>query len=357
MDIRTEKRLAAMFKMVFKMKYVVSDIETADIVIVEVEAQDAVNILAQFNATYEQKPVIIFSDSPVEIDGIICLTQPCEMSVLLDSLKHTLAPKSQKESIDSIKSSAQRTANSLQQKLSPKSSRSSKPLLKQSLINQDSIYYDPDNFLQGKVTRAIKKANQLKKTVFLRCWSQRWIVISPSADFLLENINQRQMANLGLVNIDSDLVFLEEAFAEKQMAAMSETPVSEVKTTTINKFVWDLTVRTARGRIPKGILVDDHYILKQWPNLTRQSGINNSMRISALWIDKAQSINNIAKQLGIPITDVYTYFSAANAIGLFTLAQRKEDNIIKPEVANASENKKGLFSALLRKLSGKAHAK
>lgn len=356
MDKRTESRLRTVFKMVYKKQCVISKIDDSETVIINVEDQDPKKFLAEFRKDHPGKPVIIFSDSPVEIDDLICLTQPCAMSSLLDALKQTSHFTTSK----ATKNCTSRTADSLRKKLVSssdkivphKNQKKQKTTIQVSSSDQTNIYYNPDNFLQGKIVKAIEKANRQNKSVFLRCWSHRWILVSPATGFLLENIKENQLSDFGLVNIESDVIFKEEALAKKQMAAMSETPLKEVKSTAIDKFIWNISVRTALGRIPEGTSCDALYVLKQWPNLTRLTTIKNAMRISALWLDQPQSINNIAIQLDIPNIDVYTYFSAASAISLIVPASRKEDKIVIPEVTKVAENKRGLFLSLLHKLSG-----
>jgi len=354
MDKREEDRLRIVFKMVFKEKCVNTDIEDAETVIVVVEERDASKVLSDFKKAYPNKPVIILSTEPVTINGVPCLTHPCKMPLLLQAIESTVAPQTRKKSSEESAVIARKTADSLQDKLSSKVKGKSNRRTT-TITSHESIFYNPGSFLQGKVTAAIKNANDKNKSVFLRCWSHRWIVVSPSTGFLIENIKERQLANLGLINVDSDVIFGEETFTEKQMADMSETPINEIKVTPINKFIWDITVRTARGRIPTDTDQDALYSLKKWPNLTRLARIRNSMRISALWLDQSKSINQIKKELIIPAEDVYTFFSAAVAVELLTPVGDQALKKASTESKNDTNNKKGLFSALLRKLGRKSN--
>jgi len=352
MNEREEDRLRIVFKMVFKGKCVNTDIEDSSVVIVSVEDQDAKSVLNDFNQAYPNKPAIILANKSVEIGGTTCLVRPCKMPLLQQAIENTIKPVGQKKSPQQAAVIARDTANSLQEKLASKAKGKTNRRTT-TITEHESIYYNPSSFLQGKVTSAIKSANSENKSVFLRCWSHRWIVVSPSTGFLIENIKERQLANLGLINVDSDLIFSEEKFTEKQMAAMSETPINEVKVTPINKFLWDITVRTARGRIPTGTDQDAPYLLKRWPNLTRLAKVRNSMRISASWLDQAKSINQITEQLNIPIEDVYTFFSSAIVVDLLKPAGKQITNKAESEVKKKLQNKKSLFSSILQKLSGK----
>jgi len=353
MDGRSEARLRIIFKMVYKNQCSITDISKSDVVIINVEKQNEDELILEFTSQFSDKTFILLSDEFISIDNIRCITRPFKLPDLLDSLKNPTKPNTHSPTVREIKSentADKKTLQSLDRKLATKTEK-----LKPSNIesSNEDIYYDPQKFLQGKIINAIGKANKLNKTVFLRCWSRRWVLISPSSGFLVENIKERQLASLGLIctEKEQDIVFREESFTQEHMSTMSETPVKDVKATPIDKFIWDIAVRTARGRIPKGESADDIYILKQWPNLTRVSQIPNSMRISAFWLDKPQSINNIAESLSIPIKDVFTFFSAGYANGLIKKAKRKEDKLIKPELSETKKSKKGLFSAILKKLS------
>ncbi len=348
MDERSAKHFRITFKMVFKGQCVVTEISDADAVIVYSEKQNAKTVVAEFEELYPEKPFIILSDELVEIKTYQCVTRPAKLSQLLEALKQTIShlpsDSSPKPSIDNTHKLADTSA----QKIKPLAKKNN--FANKSKATYGDIHYQPKFFLQGKIIDAVKRVNQQNKSVFLHCWSHRWILICPSTDFLVENIKERQLRSLGLV-IDNDILFNEANFTHEKIALMAETPINEVKVTSIQKFIWNIAVRTARGRIPLGTSCDSLYVLKRWPNLTRLLKIPNAMRISALWLDQPRSITSIAEKLAIPIKDVFTYFSAASATGLIVMAQRREDKLTVPDVTLVKENKKGLFSALINKLS------
>ena len=216
------------------------------------------------------------------------------------------------------------------------------------------IYYRPAKFLQGKLVQAIEKSNELDENIFLKCWKDHWILVSPSTHFLLQNIGDNQIKTLGLVPLGDEndqMAFSEHSFSDNEITHMANTPATKVKITSIENFLWDLTVKTARGRIPEGTSLDELYVVHRWPNLPRLIYTANASRITAFWLDRPQSINNIIDKLGVPLEDVLTYFSAANAIGILKSAKRKEDALITPEIIKADKKKQGIFSALISKVS------
>lgn len=167
----------------------------------------------------------------------------------------------------------------------------------------------------------------------------------------MQNVGEAQIKTLGLIQLGNDMAYSEHTFSKNEISHMAKSPTSSVKVTSTEQFMWEVTVKTARGRVPEGTSLDDLYVVKYWPNLTRLSYVPNATRISAFWIDQAQSINNIVAKLNIPLEDVLTYFSAASAIGLLKPAKRKEDQLSTPDILKSDKKKHGLFSALFNKVS------
>ena len=145
--------------------------------------------------------------------------------------------------------------------------------------------------------------------------------------------------------------YSEPQFSDNEILLMAATPANKVKLTLTDQFIWNLTVKTARGRVPEGTSLDDLHVLQYWPNLPRLLHIPNAMRISAFWLDRPQSINNIILKLSIPLEDVLTYFSAASASGILKPAKRKEDEMIIPDIVIVDKKKQGIFAALISKVS------
>lgn len=345
MDQRCEDRMNTVFKMNFKSMCEKTDIADADTVILDLDNKNGDKTWKEHRKNHPDIPTVIMASEPFEKPGAIFVAKPAKLNELLDALK-TLSNKD----IDinagmSSGSKTQNVANALQDRI--KATRK---------VNEVSdnyeLYYQPDTFLQGKVINAIKKSNEIDQSIFIKCWSDRWILIIPNSNYIFQNVKESQLRNLGLVHAGDDIAYSEKIFNDDAMAVLSGSPTEQVQLTTVDKFVWDVTVRTARGRIPEGTSLDDLYILLHWPNLPRLSYIPNSSRISAFWLDQSQSINHIVEKLGVPFADVLSFFSAATATGALKLAKRNEDNLVKPEVVQIENKKRGIFSALMQKISG-----
>jgi len=341
MDKRSEERMLTIFSMNFKDQCEHVDINNADTVIYDMDDKNVNEEWSKFRAEYPDIPVIIMSKDTIDLDGVLHISKPAKLANLLTALKES----SNKEIGSSLKSTAN-VAHALQDR----DRHANKNL---GTTEKFGMYYKPEMFLQDKIVKAIKKSHELKKDIFLKCWTDHWILISPFTNFLLQNINDIQIKTLGLVVLGEgpdQLSFSEHLFSNDEIMHMANTPTNKVKIVPTDQFLWDLTVKTARGRIPEGTSLDELYVLQYWPNLPHLLHIANATRISAFWIDKPQSINNVVEKLAIPVEDVLTYFSAATATGLLMPAKRKEDMLVTPEIIETDKKRHGIFKALIGKI-------
>lgn len=347
MDHRSVDRMLTVFKMVYKGQCIAVDVAEADTVILDLDDKDVSSEWQTFRAEHPDKPAVIMAESPVHINGVPYISKPAKLPDLLQALKDTSHIDITTNLSVTSSNKVHHAAELLHDRLANNTAMQKKP----SSANQGlDIYYNPEKFMQGKVFFAIKKANQEKQSIFIKCWTDRWIVVSPGIDYLFENIKESQLRQLSLVKLDDDIAVSESALSDKQIAEMASTPPNEIKSTPMSKFMWDIAIRTARGRIPEGTSLDDLYVLQRWPNLTRLSRTPNALRISAFWVDQPQSINNVAQQLNIDISEVYTYFSAATASSLLILAQRRSDKVIIPQTTETDKKRKSILSAIMRKI-------
>lgn len=346
MDKRCEDRMLTIFSMNFKGQCEYADIENSDTVIIDMDGKDIENELSLFRKNYPDIPVIIMATEYVEFDGTICISKPAKLDELLTSLKQS----SNKEINTSFteRKITHDVANALQSRISTSRKNPETP-------SNFGLYYKPENFLQGKVSLAIQKSNEIDKDIFLKCWKDHWILISPKTHFLLQNISDNQIQTFGLVPLGDDdyekMAYSEHLFSDNEISHMANTPTSKVKIIPTEQFLWNLANKTARGRVPEGTSLDELYVVQYWPNLPRLLHLPNASRITAFWIDNPQSIMNIVDKLNIPLENVLTYFSAAHATGILKLAKRKEDTLITPELIKTEKKKHGIFSALIKKVS------
>ncbi len=343
MDKRSEERMLMIFKMNFKDQCEHTDLNNADTVILDMDGKNIVSEWSAFRLKNPDVPAIIMATDYVELIGTLYISKPAKLSELLAALKD-----SSKKDISSNLNASHNTHNvakALQNRYQKHSYNTSE--------SSDSfeLFYNPEKFLQGQLVKAISESNKIKKSIFIKCWSEQWIIVFPSTNYLLQNVSNAQIKTLGLVQMGDDMAYSEHTFSKNEISHMARSPTSSVKVISVEQFMWSITVKTARGRVPEGTSLDELYVVQRWPNLPRLSYIPNATRISAFWIDQAQSIKNIVSKLNIPQEDVLTYFSAASAIGLLKPATRREDHLSTPDIITLDKKKHGIFAALFSRIN------
>ena len=114
-------------------------------------------------------------------------------------------------------------------------------------------------------------------------------------------------------------------------------------------LLWKSTLWASRGRVPIGTRLDIPVYLRYWPNLTRLLLLPHSMRIAALWANQPHSLLATAKTLAIPQRHVFSFYSAAHALGLASTSQRGVDTLLTTEPPPVDQ-RRGLLTRLLNRL-------
>lgn len=118
----------------------------------------------------------------------------------------------------------------------------------------------------------------------------------------------------------------------------------------LESFVWTSTLLSACGSLPRTLDPKKSVGLKHWPSLTRLENFPHVMPIAAQWSSAAMSAFDVAKSLNIPQRYVFSFYNAANSLGL--IEQDPEKLINKQSVPRTKDAPRGLFSRLLKRLVG-----
>lgn len=117
----------------------------------------------------------------------------------------------------------------------------------------------------------------------------------------------------------------------------------------LDTLIWELALAAAAGRIPEGVSLQTPCSLRDWPNFTRLKPTPGAMSVAALWIREPVTLADTARVLDLPLPDVCSFFSAAQAIGLIAPA---EDDAPPPPPppALAAGPRRGLLRRVFDKL-------
>ena len=203
--------------------------------------------------------------------------------------------------------------------------------------------YDPSVFLQSHVARACAMADHNNQCVRMET-SRGSIMVLPRNHEVYLNLIDSQMRPLAVVPVvEGSLNYS----LDKDVHEW--TGHNDFSVTTREALLWKTALWASRGRVPTGTPLDVPAFLRRWPNLTRLLLFPHAMRIAALWTNQPQSLLATAHSLAIPQRHVFSFYSAANALGLASTSRRAVDTLLEP--SPLPHNKRhGLFSRILNRL-------
>ena len=206
--------------------------------------------------------------------------------------------------------------------------------------------YDPGRYLQGLVTRARQEALRRGQAVHLE---GPWPTIS-----LLPTCGTAVVAGgaaaLRPFGPQYDLPsHVRPTFTPAPLFSPNHPDAVD-----LDALIWELAIAASAGRVPEGVTVDRPCLLRDWPNFTRLTTTSGAMGIAALWTREPATLMDTARVLQVPLTQVCTFYSAAEAIGLIVAPE----GLVAAPAASASTRPsphRGLLRRVFDKLYG-AHA-
>lgn len=170
------------------------------------------------------------------------------------------------------------------------------------------VYFSLDGLLLPWVKRAVESGKASGKS--------QQIVGVPGALFYLPG------DDCFLVGIDADLLlqltrtrfgFDEISLLERE----SDTELPHGRRIAADELLWQLSLFTARGRLPETLSADEPRLLGAMPDFERLLEIPHARSIAELWQSQRLSARSIASMLGVPQRFVFSFLVAADAIGLY----------------------------------------
>ncbi len=181
-------------------------------------------------------------------------------------------------------------------------------------VNLDSAherrraYFSLDGLLLPWVQRCVHQGNETGKV--------QQILGVPGALFYLP------AEKVFLVGIDADLLlqltrtrFGFDEISLQERSADAELPHG--RKVAADELLWQLALFTARGRVPDTLSAEQPKLLDEMPDFERLLETPHARSIAELWQSQRLSAQNIASMLGVPQRFVFSFFVAADAIGLF----------------------------------------
>lgn len=206
------------------------------------------------------------------------------------------------------------------------------------------IYYDPDDFLQGHVVRAVAMGREHGTVVRVIGKSFPDIVIYPFANRVTCSAIGNVLFAAAKIPVHVNDIRVD------LMRGVPHVPVEGAVSESIDAFLWRLTLWASRGRLPVGTALDCTVALRRWPNLTRLPDPPSSPRILGLWARRPCRLSETPAMLGLPQRYVFALYSACAMLDLIEI-QKPSDSVPTATALPGNQEKRGLFSMLLKKLS------
>lgn len=218
--------------------------------------------------------------------------------------------------------------------------------------DKDSPFYNPKEYLQGEIHSAVEFSK--KWNIAVELWimteNNKWkkMIFLPRIEKVLTSLTSAELKHycsspLFLVN------YKMYRRKEKETVDLEHKVSKENRGVSYDAFLWRVALSTSMGRLPQGTNLNTAMYLKHWPNFTRLYPIAGAMRIATLLTDQPRSLPIISKVLKLPLGRVYSFYSAAYAIGIVGSSDQEAISLAKSTIPEKHRDHT-LFGRILKRL-------
>ncbi len=371
MDERSIARMATLFRIIYKGRCEFA--QGDDAILGMVDLDSGPNTWDEFRQQYPTLPAVIMSESPVSVGEAIYVAKPARLNVLWDAIFSLVTGL---PLTDDIASKADSAAPPVSTPATPESGESTLSVaasamgsrIKTAVSSSTAVqrnnsedeatgFYNSNDYLLGNILSILNEHAGRQCAIHMHCWKDRQLILFPYQGRVHTDLTASQLKNLGVAAFKGcDLNIKNTSSADTGELSSSER--AGFYSISIDHLMWDLALRTARGRVPEGTDLSAQYYLQRWPNFPRLPHTAHSMRIASLWVGNPRTLDDIAANLDIERADVYSFYSAAAVVGLTGSVNRKVDTLVAPREAIKKEpSRRGFFASILRHMSkqGRPH--
>lgn len=366
----------------------VSD-QSADASVIDMDAMHGPDLVSKQKEAYPDRPIIALSIAKPREQGLIHVQKPIQAQGMLDAFEAVKQLRIQSLGDDEVETEAQSSNDDsdidtpvIVERPVKTSSQIHKSAHRTAMLLDERSYrmfvggvadidptdteqlelahYDTQKYLLAYVQSAMKLAVSKNRILRLHCgWKP--ITIFPHAREIWVDSDDKQLRAFCVVPIKS--VSSIDVGGTCKASKIRVTPVDlsqesgshdPARFQSMEAFLWKLALWTSNGRVPAGIRLDQPVFLRHWPNLSRFVVIPHSLRIAALLVEQPKTLLEVADLLQIPQQYVFSFFSAAWAIGLAGQVKRQSDGLIPASPAIQTGAKQG---GILQKIIAKLRIK
>jgi hypothetical protein len=387
METRTRNLLKMVFDGPCKGDYLlIEDIESAQACIFDLDTIDGRNLWETHNEHYLHLPTIILSLNEKASAGAFYVGKPISFDHFVNTLEKIKALVPQAELVLAAKEVAVKTEPKNNDRTKFATLHDAKLATEVAVEKEEealhqwcgqledidpknpeaiqNVYYDPNQYMQSFLGKAwdISKKSETK-AILLDGLYTPMVIFHKKNQLLcpctLKDNNLRTMALLPIAKNRLHMTVL----TEKELNNYIE--INHLIKNPLDSFLWQVSLWTARGRLPKGSDLNKDVILLHWPNFTRLVVTPYALKISALWMSKPHSLLETAKILEIPQRYVFAFYSATSAIKLALLDRRVSQQPLPKDMLDRRVDQRSLNSAaanpipkrgFLQRLLGRLHS-
>lgn len=349
LDEAGKSRIEIIFKTQFKGQCQLSALASADVVLIDIESKNATELesVKKLVLQHESLPHIYLGDKLKEDSQAVSIAKPPKIKALWDNILELSQRSQNTKRTTSRKSAPGETVNKTK-------ANSAAPARTHIELSEDHLqaHFDMNDYLLGSLLSVTKAASENSSAVHISCWDDRQIILYPRSGNVLSDLKTSQLKNLGLIQVVKSTAVTIKNLDESALSELAKRDTKEVWAQSLETFLWNLALRTSRGRLPLGTSTDQTYTLTRWPNFTRLDQFPENMRIAAYWTQNPASLTQIAKQLGIKERYVWLFFTAASAIDIVSTANSANQS----QQSSGAHDKRSLLKDLLGHLSFKKNS-
>lgn len=315
-------------------------------------------------------PVIVLGRNPMLVENGILLQKPFRPRQLLSAVE-SLAAKAMQTIESAVQEGkhkapdASRTEavseNSVAESVSPKnrglSQRAASSLNKRETLahigtGEDvdlndpqaiaKVQYNPGQFLASRIMEIMKHAANEHKIIQIGCCDVAFY-IDPHQRCIHTLVKEKYLRSFGALPLD------DASFSHHKKSRLPSEIESHGLRMSYEAFIWRMILASSRGRLPENTDLDQRFILRRWPNLTRLMLFSHATQISAVWISSAKSIREVIELLGIPQRYVFAFFAVTSLMGYLRPTDTLDQTTALP-VSKPKHKRRGLFRRLLKTL-------
>lgn len=209
----------------------------------------------------------------------------------------------------------------------------------------DELFYDPENYIQGTLTRAWRKTVETGRPHGVTGLGKP-LVLLPDRELLVTPMRDAYLRGLCIQSSRTVQTAIVPVVESSEL-----TDPQPGTTRRLDDTLWKVALWTSRGRVPIGTQLDRPVALRGWPNFTRISNPPHALQVVATWSRTPLPLRQTAELLGVPYRAVFALYCGCHALGLIDTHAAPSKSAPPPQGEVQTEKRRALLGALLRKLA------